>query len=97
MLRLSQQLRANAMDFKGLHSSNSFSSQSHLGALINSTGLSFLSIWLLWGWVGICPTPASVVQVMSYKYFSCHGLKIIPAFWFLNKDVLVGAVPSPSP
>lgn len=46
MLRLSQQLMANAMDFKVLCSSNSCGSQSHLGNLINSTGLSFLSIWL---------------------------------------------------
>lgn len=58
MLRLSQQLSANAEDFKGLHSSNSFRSQSHLEGLINSTGLSFFVI---------CATSVSVVQVMLYK------------------------------
>lgn len=68
MLRLFQQLRANAMDFKGLHSSNSFSSQSHLGSLINSTRLSFLNTWLPEGWNKKSVLPQRLqVQVMSYK------------------------------
>lgn len=91
MLRLSQQLSANAVDFKGLHSSNSFSSQSHLKGLINSTGLSF-SYLATTGVEKVCPTFVSVVQVMLYKY-SSYGMKIVFAFCFLNKGIYIQAVP----
>uniref|UniRef100_A0A6G1S1C4 Uncharacterized protein n=1 Tax=Hypotaenidia okinawae TaxID=2861861 RepID=A0A6G1S1C4_9GRUI len=72
MLRLSQQLTANAMDVKGLHSSNSLSDQSDHRSLINSTGLSFLGTWLLQGrgGGGGRPIPATdVVQRRVMNFF----------------------------
>lgn len=73
MLRLSQQLSANAVDFKGLHSSNSFSSQSHLKGLINSTGLSFFVLGYHRGgkslsYLSIC-SASNIVQIIFLLWY----------------------------
>lgn len=66
MLRLSSSLELMQWILR-VYTVATLSRQSHLGSLINSTGLSFLSTWLSEGGKKICPTPATVVEVMSYK------------------------------